>query len=423
MIDRVIPGVSVETIAGEREAQLGTLGVVAMPLELSWGAAVTEIERGDDTTASLGHRLSDPAIKLVGEVMNYANKLILYRLTAGTQATGTLASGITAKAVYGGKVGNNIKVVVVASGDNWSVKTFLGTVEMDEQIIAAPVDFQTNDFIQIEGTGTLAAATVSLTGGADTTADAEDYDAFLVEIQKYDYNVMAYTGSDSAIANKLIGFIGEQRESGTMVQLVQSVVSADDPAIYKSTIGGKALNYDLTAAEACATMAGIIAKCGISGSATHFDGVEGWTDVSNRLTIEQQKSKTRAGELLFVLKNGKVIVLYDINSLVTYTDQKPKDFHKGLVMRTLDSYQTDLQLLLDQKVIGKIRNGVDGRNQIKGMIAKMTVENYLNPGYVEGFTADDITVIMGSDRDSVKATVGIRVVDTVDKIYVTVISQ
>ncbi|WP_195277397.1 phage tail sheath subtilisin-like domain-containing protein [Anaerotruncus rubiinfantis] len=423
MIDRVIPGVSVETIAGEREAQLGTLGVVAMPLELSWGAAVTEIERGDDTTASLGHRLSDPAIKLVGEVMNYANKLVLYRLTAGTQATGTLASGITAKAVYGGKVGNNIKVVVVASGDNWSVKTFLGTVEMDEQIIAAPVDFQTNDFIQIEGTGTLAAATVSLTGGADATADAEDYDAFLAEIQKYDYNVMAYTGSDSAIANKLIGFIGEQRESGTMVQLVQSVVSADDPAIYKSTIGGKTLNYDLTAAEACATMAGIIAKCGIDSSATHFDGVEGWMDVSTRLTIEQQKTKTRAGELLFVLKNGKVIVLYDINSLITYTDQKPKDFHKGLVMRTLDSYQTDLQLLLDQKVIGKIRNGVDGRNQIKGMIAKMTVENYLNPGYVEGFTADDITVIMGTDRDSVKATVGIRVVDTVDKIYVTVISQ
>ena len=108
--------------------------------------------------------------------MNYANKLVLYRLTAGTQATGTLASGITAKAVYGGKVGNNIKVVVVASGDNWSVKTFLGTVEMDEQIIAAPVDFQTNDFIQIEGTGTLAAATVSLTGGADATADAEDYE-------------------------------------------------------------------------------------------------------------------------------------------------------------------------------------------------------------------------------------------------------
>jgi len=423
MIDRVIPGVSVETIAGEREAQLGTLGVVAMPLELSWGAAVTEIERGDDTTASLGHRLSDPAIKLVGEVMNYANKLILYRLTAGTQATGTLASGITAKAVYGGIVGNNIKVVVAASGDNWSVKTFLGTVEMDEQIIAAPADFKANDFIQIEGTGTLAAATVSLTGGADTTADAEDYDAFLAEIQKYDYNVMAYTGSDSAIANKLIGFIGEQRESGTMVQLVQSVVSADDPAIYKSTIGGKTLNYDLTAAEACATMAGIIAKCGISGSATHFDGVEGWTDVSTRLTIEQQKTKTRAGELLFVLKNGKVIVLYDINSLITYTDQEPEDFHKGLVMRTLDSYQTDLQLLLDQKVIGKIRNGVDGRNQIKGMIAKMTVENYLNPGYVEGFTADDITVIMGTDRDSVKATVGIRVVDTVDKIYVTVISQ
>ena len=45
MIERVLPGVSVETVAGERAAQQGVTGVVAMPLTLPWGAKVTEPRR------------------------------------------------------------------------------------------------------------------------------------------------------------------------------------------------------------------------------------------------------------------------------------------------------------------------------------------------------------------------------------------
>ena len=132
------------------------------------------------------------------------------------------------------------------------------------------------------------------------------------------------------------------------------------------------------------------------------------------------ESKTQDGEILFVYKYGGVVVLYDINSLTTTTDAKPEDFKKNLVILTLDKYSMDLQKLLDTKAIGKIRNSVDGRNQIKGLISDMTVKNYLNIGAIEDFTASDITVEMGSARDSIIATVGIKVVDTVDKIYITV---
>jgi len=198
-----------------------------------------------------------------------------------------------------------------------------------------------------------------------------------------------------------------------------SGVAADNKAIYNSTVGLIMQDYTLTAPEACATMGGIIAKQGIAGSATYYD-VIGAVDVNPKLTKLQQETKTQAGEMLFVYMYGGVKVLYDINSLTTFTTDNPEDFKKGLIIRTLDKYDTDLQMLLNTRAIGKIRNSVDGRNQIKGMVYDMTVKNYLDLGYIEGFTADDITVAEGTSRDSVVVTVGIRVADTVDKIYVTV---
>ena len=116
-------------------------------------------------------------------------------------------------------------------------------------------------------------------------------------------------------------------------------------------------------------------------------------------------------------------MLYDINSLTAYTEQNPEAFRKNLVVRTIDKYAMELQVLLDTKVIGKIRNSIDGRNQIKGLIADMTIKNYGDTGAVESFSADDISVSPGTAKDSVIVTVGLLVTDTTDKIYITVTAQ
>ena len=130
-------------------------------------------------------------------------------------------------------------------------------------------------------------------------------------------------------------------------------------------------------------------------------------------------------------------MLYDINSLTTHTSARPNDWRKGLVVRTHDKYAKDLQLLLEEKVIGYrgtrngIRNSVEGRNLVKGMIAKMTAEEYVDRGYIarrsdedpQGFSADDISVKLGNERDAIDVKVGIKPNDAIDKIYVTVVSQ
>lgn len=423
MINKTLPGVYVDVIAGERGKAFGTVGVVTMPLELNWGDTVITLEKGEKPFLKLGYNMNDVAIKLVNEVMNYANKIIVYRLNNGVKAKATLSTGITAEAIYGGTRGNDINVVVKAVDGKFVIKTFIDTVEVDSQIVKTVADFKANKFISIVGTGALAEASVKLAGGTNGTVANDAYDKYLTEIEKHEYNIMAYTGADTAIQNKIVTFINRMRdENNVMVQAVMYGSGFDNKAIINNTIGGKTLLYDLTPAEACATMAGIQAQCGINASATYFDKVIGWVDVSERLNQIQMETKTQNGEILFVLKYGKVMVLYDINSLVTYTEINPKDFSKNLIVRTLDQYAKELQFLLDTKAIGKIRNSVEGRNQIKGFIADMTVKNYLDKGYVERFTADDIIVAQSAERDSVVATVGIKVVDTVDKIYITVTS-
>ena len=418
---QILPGTHVDVVAGDRAAQLSVTGVVAMPLELDWGDKVTVINQGGSTFASLGRDITDVALKCVNEVLNGAEKLILYRLNnSGVKATGTLAAGITAAAKYPGIRGNDISVIVAASGENWTIRTLVGTKEVDSQTVSAVADFQANDFITVTGTGTLEAATVVLTGGTNGTVAADVWDDFKTELEKQEWNVLAYTGTDQTVTNDLITWVDSLRQRNMMVQMVESAAAADNPAVYRGTIGGVTASYSLTAAEACATLAGLVAKQGVTGSLTHYNSITGWTDCTPHLTIEQQEAYVQAGQMPIVMLYGAPTVLYDINSLTTFTDERPKDFRKGLVMRTLDKYAMDLQKLLDTKAIGKIRNDMAGRGRIKAMIAQMTTNDYANYGYVEDFTADDVTVLEGTDRDAVTATVAIKVTDTVDKIQITV---
>ncbi|WP_283609207.1 phage tail sheath subtilisin-like domain-containing protein [Faecalispora anaeroviscerum] len=418
MITKILPGTNIELKSGARDANLSVTGVVAMALPLSWGDQVTVINAGDNTLYSLGYKTSAAALKLVREVMNGAKQLILYRLNAaGGKAFAEISSGVTAEAIFPGTRGNDLSVVIASSGTKWLVKTYLGTQEVDSQVISTAADFSPY-YVALSGTGALTAATVKLAGGSDGTTES-DYTGFFTELEKREYNVICST--DSARAADVVSFVKEQNRSKSYVQGVVTGVQPNCENIYVcSSTGGVTADYELTPAESCATLAGLIAQAGVENSLTYHRGITGWTDVQPHLTPDQQIRRTQNGEMLFVPLYGSPSVLYDITSLTVVDEDHPKDFGKGLVVRTLQKYQGDLQKLLDTRCIGKIRNSVEGRAQIKAMVFEMTSQSYFAPGYIENFSADDITVAAGTERDAVNVVVGIQAVDTVDKIYVTV---
>ncbi|SDN15224.1 phage tail sheath subtilisin-like domain-containing protein [Acetanaerobacterium elongatum] len=421
--NQILPGVYINVVAGKRgEDVLGVRGIATIPLELDWGAQITELAQGENPFPKLGYLLSAAPLVLVKEILNYATKLIIYRINNGEKAQATLAEGITAKARYAGTRGNSLSVIVAKDGSVFVVKTFMDTLEVDTQIISKPQDFIASNYIELEGTGSLVNATVTLTGGTNGTVSSTAYDDYLTALELLKYNVITYTGSDNAVKSKIAAFVKRMRDEGVRVQAVMNGFAADYEGIINNTIGGISGGVALTAAQTCATRAGIEAMLGITASGTNME-IIGWTDVNPRLNRIQLESRTKNGESLFVIKDGKVKLLYDINSLTTFTEEKPKDFAKNLVIRTLDAYVMDLQALLDEQAIGKLRNNVNGRNQLKGMIVDMTKKRYLETESIEDFTADDVVVEIGTERDSVVAHSAIKVVDTMDKIYLTVVSR
>ncbi|MFZ2538744.1 MAG: hypothetical protein WAX04_07570, partial [Oscillospiraceae bacterium] len=107
-------------------------------------------------------------------------------------------------------------------------------------------------------TGTFEVKTITLTGGTSGTAATDAYDKYLLELEKQFYNVIAYTGTDATKATKIISFVKEQRSKDVMIKAVLNGTGFDYEGVVNNTIGGKTLNYTLTASEACSTRAGIL---------------------------------------------------------------------------------------------------------------------------------------------------------------------
>ena len=427
VFDQILPGVYGQVVAGDRDAALSARGTVAMALDMSWGAPLTILLHGNETINALGYDIADPKIKLIREVLQNAGKLILYRLNAaqGQPAQGVLASGVNAVAVCNGTRGNDISVSVTPSDDLFVVRTSLGTREMDAQAIKTPADFKPNAYIKLTGEGQLESKTVALSSGTDGEATkAAGYDAAFTELQKHEFNVLAYTGTDSETKAKYIAFLSKLESAGIYPQCVMNEPGVSDTGVINNTVGGATSAYTLTASEACATAAGIMAGCGIEESAT-FKTVDHWISVNPQLDRWQQQERTAKGEFLFVQRGGRICTLYDINTLTKFDADHPADWSKNLVVRTLSTIVADLNKMLEERVIGRIRNSKNGRAQIKGMAVDLMSRHYQDPGYIEDFSAADVTVADADNpkRDSVKVTVGVRVVDTADKIYLTVISK
>lgn len=219
IVKQILPGVYANIIAGDRDAALSARGTVAMALDLDWGASLTTLLRGNSTIAPLGYDLTDPKLKLVrrGDAERRNTAAVSPECQKGTAGTGHTGGGITAKAIYPGIRGNDIKITVEKDKDVFVIRTYLGTREMDAQAVTKPGDFIPNSYIKIEGTGTLEAKTITLTSGSngEITA-AAGYDAFFEEIRKHEFNVLCYTGTDAETKGKYAAFAGGAGTGGDL---------------------------------------------------------------------------------------------------------------------------------------------------------------------------------------------------------------
>lgn len=413
---------------------VGERGTVTICEPMSWGpvAQVMEIEAGADMTPYTGYDITAPQNRFLNEIFKGTNrtaapnKVLLYRPSASSssQASATVTP-LTATAKYPGARGNDISVIITeltTPADTFTVSTVVDGAIVDQQTAETVEDLAANDWVTWSGTGALTASTgEALTGGADGTVQSAAYTTYLTAIEPYKFDVMIYDGADSTVQSALIAFIKRiADEAGVYAQLVASGLTNPDSRFVVNVESGVTLSdgTQLTPAQVTWWAGGALAGAQYNESltyATYPDAV----NVSPLLANSGYEEALQAGEFVLFADNGVVKVEQDINSLVTYTTDIGEVFHKNRVMRLCNTIANDIYRQFSDSFIGVVNNNEAGRSQFKAAIVGYLLDIQAGGG-IQNFSADDVTVEAGEDIDAIVVNIAIQVIDSVEKIYLTI---
>lgn len=412
-------------------SSLGTRGIVTMPVAMSWGAEITELLSSElldgKSLPKIGYTAFNEESQIFREALKGCYKAIIYRLdTGGTKATASLLP-LTATAKYEGIVGNEIAVSVVANGADFDVITLFRGIERNRQTVKTVDELIPNDYVVFSGTGDVVAnAGVTLAGGLNGTVNTETYATYLDKIKAYRWNTMGIPQDSSAVNANIITFITNMRENlGKKVQAVLYDATADYEGIITVNQGYKTVDETISPTTFVAYIAGLTAGSDVDASNTYHaingavsivypDGVTPYGD-------EEIEEALKEGKLvLSTRQDGVIVIEQDINTLHTFTPDKGYAFSKNRVIRTLDEINNSTALLFEKSYIGKIDNNDDGRN-----IFKSDVISYLNTlqniSAIQNFdSATDIQIYAGEAIDAVVVDLTIQPVDSMEKLYMTV---
>lgn len=433
---KVRPGAYVVTKNGKQPtASNAPSGIAIIPLiGYDWGPRGEMIhltnESPDAAKVKFGRSIYDNNECMVMLQLMFLNATEVYTYIAGggekAKGTITLKSGtgnVTAK--YPGTLGNKIKVVSVANPEGgFDVSVVLDGSEVELIEGATKVTDLKSDYVDFAGEGELAAfASASLTGGTNEDSKVNASVAtFLDMAEKIKFNCMALPTSEASLITAAVTKIKYIRNSiGWKCGLVVANSAADYENIYNLTNAAEYAGEELTIPQSAAWLAGAVAAAGYTSSLTYkiFTGATG---VVGAKTNEEAIQAIKKGEIFFtVSESGDVIVEYDVNSKVTFTQDDPADIMKGRPCRVYDSFANDLLLTF---VPGRFNNDPTGWTVMEGL-GRAILKAYQNDGAIQNVDEEnDFVVDRGSSADdSVYITCGIQPVDSAEKYYFTVIAR
>ena len=369
--NKVLPGAYINFVSRPRAmGSLGERGVVCVGMELDWGReGMTDIAAAEGRTNCrelFGYTYLSEEMKDLRELFAHAKEVKLYRLNGGEKARMT-QDGLTVTAKYPGKRGNDICIKIaenVDESDCWDVETYLDAEVVDAQTVT-----------RIE-----------------------------------DFNALAYNGADEKTKKLFVNFTKRMREEEGVkfVTVLHDYPAADHEGVI--SVG--------TAAELVYWTAGASAGAEVNESLTNT-AYDGEYEVDAKLKKSDYIKGIRKGQLLFYEEDGTLRVLRDINSFTSFAAAKNSDFSSNRVVRVLDSIANDVANIFSKYYLGKQSNNANGRNLLKAEILAYH-EELMKLEAIEGFTADDITVEKGTEKQDVVVYEAIQPVDAMEKLYMKV---
>lgn len=433
---KVRPGTYVNIKNGKQPtASSAPSGIAIIPLiGYDWGPRGEMIHITNDSPdaakVKFGRSIYDDNECMVMLQLMFLNATEVYVYIAGggekAKGTITLKSGtgnVTAK--YPGTLGNKLKIVSVANPEGgFDVSVVLDGSEVELIEGVTKVKDLKSDYVDFAGDGDLVAfASASLTGGTEDNSKVNASVAtFLDAAEKIKFNYMAFPTSEASLITAAVTKIKYIRNSiGWKCGLVVADSASDYEDIYNLTNSFEYEGMKLTTAQATAWLAGAAAAAGYTTSLTYAT-VAGATGVVGDKTNEEAIQAIKKGETFFTInESGDVILEYDVNSKVTFTQDDPADILKGRPCRVYDSFANDLLLTF---VPGRFNNDSTGWTVMEGLGRSLLIA-YQNDGAFQNVDEEnDFVVDRGtSGGDSVYITCGIQPVDSAEKYYFTVIAR
>ncbi|HCR2111362.1 TPA: phage tail sheath family protein [Clostridioides difficile] len=422
--NKILPGAYINFISAKRAtSSLSDRGIVAMPLELDWGIdeevfQVTSDDFEKYSTKYFGYDYTHDKLKGLRDLFKNVRLGYFYKLNKGVKASCSIA---TAK--YSGTRGNDLKVIVTTNIDDntkFDVVTLLDNKKVDIQVAKVITDLQDNDYITWKKDATLeASAGLVFTGGTNGEAvTGAEYQAFLDKIESYSFNALGCLATTAEIKSLFVEFTKRMRDKvGAKFQTVLYKKSDSD---YEGVVSveNKIKDAGLLESSLIYWTTGAIAGCDINKSNTNKK-YAGEFDVDVNYTQIQLEESLKSGKFIFHKVGDEVHVLEDINTFVSFTDDKNDDFSSNQSVRVLDQIANDIATLFNTKYLGKVPNDAAGRISFWNDVVKHHKE-LENIRAIEDFKTDDVSVELGNDKKTVIVSDAVKVINAMSKLYMTV---
>ncbi|UWD48754.1 phage tail sheath family protein [Clostridioides difficile] len=422
--NKVLPGAYINFISAKRATStLSDRGIVAMPLELDWGIdeeifQVTSDDFEKYSTKFFGYDYTHEKLKGLRDLFKNIKLGYFYKLNKGVKASCTIA---TAK--YSGIRGNDLKIIVTTNIDDntkLDVVTLLDNKKLDTQIAKVITDLVDNDYVTWKKEATLeATAGLTFTNGTNGEAvTGAEYQAFLDKIESYSFNALGCLSTTAEIKSLFVEFTKRMRDK--VGAKFQTVLYKKNDADYEGIVSveNKIKDTGLLESSLIYWTTGAIAGCDINKSNTN-KRYDGEFDVDVNYTQIQLEEALKTGKFIFHKVGDEVHVLEDINTFVSFTDDKNDDFSSNQSVRVLDQIANDIATLFNTKYLGKVPNDKAGRISFWNDVVKHHKE-LENIRAIEDFKTDDVNVELGNDKKTVIVSDAVKVINAMSKLYMTV---
>lgn len=437
--NKVRPGAYINTISAQPKKAAANRGTVLLinGISYGWGAdGVVEINADTDLKKALGVSFDDEKAATITEALKGAVTVKLININGGNKASADTGLGVAVTAKHAGVKGNDLIIDIIQDAtnkDNVIIKTIFGTSVVDTQVVAAakPQALQANKYVDFKVTGDKLTVngekTVQLAGGTNQDATNMDIvgERLAAALQTEQYQVVTTAGYEQGapihkLAAQLVTDLRNKQGYKVTIVVPYDGTKYDNEAVTVVANGVVDSNYKvLPSTIVAAWYAGQSAAVPFNKSLTYakYQGAKAVAPVKANDDIIDDLN---AGHVVFTQRrNGDVVVEKDVNSLVTFTDQKGEQFRNNRELRALDEIANHVNEIFEDGYIGQVTNNEDGRSLLKASLIAYFKELSAN-NVIGDFDNADLFIAKGEDDESVVINYAITPLNSMEKLYNTI---